>query len=263
MLLKKRVSKHSRRRWTRVILFGSILAGASCSAHSSAIAQVRQLVPPQPGYRQAAAPAVASSPTVNSGSQVVMAQAITPAPLTYGNTSRLHTYDVPSAFIGTVGAQLQIHYHANPEVRITTDPKTGQLMIMAPDVVHAEIASQINGFMRTNKVPAGDRGVSLASAQQQGYNLRNLSWRELEDAIGRLVGNRLTVTTERNGELANLQIANTTGANRYYSNRSPPKQSHFVRKWSQRDRLDASGLQPRSGASRSQPLDSSCPTDTG
>lgn len=210
MLLKKRVSKHSRRRWARTILFGSFLAGASCFA-TSAIAQVRQLVPPRPNYNQAVTPSTASSKAVGNGSQVVMAQAITPASLTYGNTSRLQTYDVPSAFIGTVGAQLQIHYHANPEVRITTDPKTGQLMIMAPDAVHAEIASQINGFMRTNKIPAGDRGVSLASAQQQGYNLRNLSWRELEDSIGRLAGNRMTVTTERNGELANLQINNTLG----------------------------------------------------
>ncbi len=204
MLLKQLESKQSRRRWARVILFGSILTSV-CSGGTLAHAQVRQLVPPLPTYGQSSP----ASPV--NGSPVVMAQAMNPALTSQGATSRLQTYELPSEFIGTVGAQLQIHYHTSPDVRITTDPKTGQLMILAPDAVHGEIAKQINGFMRNNNIPAGDRGVSLASTQQQGYNLRHLSWRELEDSIVRLAGNRLTMTTDRNGELANMQVTNTAG----------------------------------------------------
>ncbi len=200
MLRKHCESKQSRRRWTRAILLGSLVASSVWSG-SSASAQVRQLVPPLPTYGQAkTANASADKPAV------VMAQAMSAA-----STSRLQTYEVPSEFIGTVGAQVQVHYHTNADVRVTTDPYTGQLMIMAPDAIQREIAAQISGFLRQHNIPVGDRGVSLASTQQQGYNLRNLSWRELEDSIQRLAGNRLSMTTERNGELANLQIVNTTG----------------------------------------------------
>lgn len=124
---------------------------------------------------------------------------------------RLQVYNVPTEFVGTIGAELQVQYHSNSKVRVTTDPRTGQLMIMAPNAVHQVIGAQINAFMQQNQIPAGDRGMNVASTKQQTYGLKYLSWRELEDAIQTLAGPRLTVTTERNGEIANLQIANTTG----------------------------------------------------
>ena len=202
MLRRHRATKAGKRNWARAILFSGLLGGATCTL-SDASAQVRQLVPPSPSYHTTTAGSVGTAPTRTSA--VVMAQATAPASV------RLQTYEVPSEFIGAVGAQLQLHYHGKTDVRVTTDPRTGQLMVMANDAVHREIAAQIADFLKKGNIPAGDRGLRLASTQQQGYSLRNLSWRELEDAIQRLAGSRLVVTTERNGELANLTIVNRGG----------------------------------------------------
>jgi len=206
MLHAHRQSKQSRQRWARTILFGSLLTGLSWGG-ANVSAQVRQLPPPAPS----SLPIPPSKTGQQIANPVVMAQAVTLATSMPQLSVSLKTYEIPSEFIGTFGAQLQVLYHSNPDVRITTDPKTGQLMVMAPEGVQAEVASHVSAFMRTNKIPAGDRGVRLASTQQQGYSLRNLSWRELEDSIQRLAGGRLTTTTERNGELANLQVTNPSG----------------------------------------------------
>ncbi len=129
------------------------------------------------------------------------------------STVRLQAYNVPSEYVGPVGANLQVQFHKHSQVRVTTDPKTGQLLVMAPDEVHRQIAPQIERFLADAKVAArsNDKGMNVGSYQQQTINLRNLSWRELEDAVTKLAGNKLTLTTERNGELAIFRITNSAG----------------------------------------------------
>lgn len=127
------------------------------------------------------------------------------------NQPRLQVYNVPSEYVGQVGAQIQLHYHTAPDVKVTTDPKTGQLMVMAPDAIQREIGVQIDGFMRANNIQPGDRGMNIASSRTQNYALQNLNWRDLEDAVQRLAGPKVSLTTERNGELAILKIRNAAG----------------------------------------------------
>lgn len=165
-------------------------------------AQVRQLTPPGQGAS-------------GTASRVITASAIE-LPNNAKNPSdasiRLQVYDVPSDLIGPVGAQIQVHFYNVPDLRVTTEPGTGKLMVMAPQSVHREIATQIDRFMQQNRISAGDRGVNnLASTRQQNYELQNLDWRGLEDAVQRLAGGRLSITTERGGEVANLQLTNASG----------------------------------------------------
>ncbi|RMF44591.1 MAG: general secretion pathway protein GspD [Planctomycetota bacterium] len=127
-----------------------------------------------------------------------------PATAGFSGVAQLRSYSVSADHVGTLGAQLQAQYHDNPAVRITTDPKTAQLLVMAPEAIHRQVATQIDTWMRS-------QSDAPADVKQQAYVLRNLTWRELEDALQRLAGPRLTITTERNGEIANYQIANTTG----------------------------------------------------
>ncbi|MCC7336671.1 MAG: general secretion pathway protein GspD [Pirellulaceae bacterium] len=191
---------HSRRNRGLSMIAASLVAFALLSAEVQA--QVRQLTPPKQG-------------SVGTASTVTAASAID----FFNNANdpsdadiRLQVYDVPSELIGPVGAQIQVHFHNVPDVRVTTEPGSGKLMVMAPQSVHREIGAQIDGFMQQNRISAGDRGVSnLASTRQQSYDLQHLDWRGLEDALRRLAGERLSVTTERGGEVANLQLANATG----------------------------------------------------
>ncbi|GIW97360.1 MAG: hypothetical protein KatS3mg111_0693 [Pirellulaceae bacterium] len=165
-----------------------LVSGLACGLATTPVAaqQALQLGSPVP----TSVPPVAPAPA-----------APTPVPTTMAS---LKTYAVPPEMIGTIGAHLQAQYHEAPSVRVTTDPKTGQLLVMAPDAIHQQIAAQISAVI--------EQGAAAQPAvKQQIYTLRNLTWQELEDALRRLAGPALTVTTERHGELANYQIANDTG----------------------------------------------------
>jgi general secretion pathway protein D len=186
-------------RWTYRLAMLSTSLVAIAVIPATTQAQVRQLTPPQLGTGSAAS-------TVTAASAIDFSNNGTAA------NSRLQVYDVPSELIGPVGAQIQVRYHTVPDVRVTTEPGTGKLMVMAPEQVHREIATQITTLMQQHRIPAGDRGVNnLASTTQQSYVLQNLDWRALEDSLQRLAGERMSITTERSGELANLQLTNASG----------------------------------------------------
>lgn len=125
----------------------------------------------------------------------------------------LQTYPVPSQLIGTIGAQLQLLYHNIPEVKITSDPRTNQMLVMAPAPIQTQIGDSIQRLMQQGAIEQGDQGVAAKSHSEKLYTLRNLTWRELEDALTRLAGSKLEVTTENNGEIAQLKIQNQHGLN--------------------------------------------------
>ena len=130
------------------------------------------------------------------------------------DAAQLKVYEVPSDLIGAVGARLQITYHGQPRVRVATDPKTGQLMVMAPESIQRDIGSKMQMLIweaQRAGVVANDRGMSVGSTKQQAYALRNLRAQDLENALQRLAGPRLTATTERNGEVATFRLASSTG----------------------------------------------------
>jgi general secretion pathway protein D len=194
--IDRRVSKVWQSQLRLGVLVSCMTAGVlDCQA------QVRQLTPPQRVAPNAARSVAAVTP----------ASAIELPEESNRSNCQLQVYDVPSAMIGPVGAQLQVRFHGHRDVRVTTEPNTGQLMVMAPPEIHREIANQLQHWMEQNRLAAGDRGIDLASTNQQSIVLRNLGWRDLEDSLARLAGTRLMQSTERNGEIANLQVTNTAG----------------------------------------------------
>lgn len=184
--------------WISKLLCAGLLSGFTTQA-------VAQEYPPLP--------ALQSTPTAsvpNQGS----APASLATPKTIGNPATaaiLKGYSVPQELVGAVGAQLQLAFHSNPDVKVTTDPNTGQLMVMASPAVHEQIGNVLNALM--GKISSHVEGIAqpLGGTTQYKYDLQNLSWKELETAIAQLVGSKLSVTTS--GQYATLQMVNRSGAN--------------------------------------------------
>lgn len=140
----------------------------------------------------------------------------------------LQTYDVPDQLIGTVGAHLQLQYHGQPSVMVTTDPQTNQLMVMAPAAVQQQIATNLQRLIRDANLKPEDLGSATGSHQEATYSLRNLTWRELEDALKRLSGSKMMVTTERDGEVALMKLQNQSGMNDIFRVDRRANQIHFL-----------------------------------
>jgi general secretion pathway protein D len=127
--------------------------------------------------------------------------------------ARLQLYDLPPDIVSAVAARLQLDFASNPRVRITTEPQTGRLMVMAPNSVQAQIAGKMQQLRQEASQLGLNKfgGVRPDAYTQNSYALKNLTWREFEDAIRTVAGPKMTVNTERNGELAQFRIASPTG----------------------------------------------------
>ena len=128
------------------------------------------------------------SPSASGVSQASPVGATEHRPAIQTRNTHLQVYNVPSEFVGTVGAHLQLKYHNDSRVAVTTEPNTGQLMVMAPPAIHRQISAQIASLMKQNNIQPGNRGSNVASPHSQQYALQTLTWREFEDAIGKLAG---------------------------------------------------------------------------
>lgn len=122
--------------------------------------------------------------------------------------ARLQVYDVPLEHVGAVGAQLQMQFGADKRVRITNEPNSGRLMVLAPEGTQRQIAQVVDAVRKqVGSIVMDARGNVVQSVVQQNqYKLQRITWRELEDAVGRLAGPRLTINTLNNGELAQLKL---------------------------------------------------------
>ena len=129
------------------------------------------------------------------------------------DAARLQFYDLPPDIVAAVAARLQLDFSANPRVRVSTEPQTGRLMVMAPSSVQAQIAGKMQQ-LRQEATQLGLNkfgGVRPDAYTQNSYSLKHLTWREFEDAIRTVAGPKLTVNTERNGELALFRIPSPSG----------------------------------------------------
>ena len=200
----------------------AILAASPWFVGAHALAQL----PQQPNYAQLTSPrsgldsfAKPQSPGVpiNIGSQQfqlpppVPGQSLpqansTPAPNIVD--ARLQIYDVPLEYVGQVGAAIQTQFGADKRVRVTNEPNSGRLMVLAPEGTQRQIAQLVEASrQQLGSLQTDLRGnIIPRTIQQNQYKLQRISWRELEYAVGRLAGTRLTISTSNNGELAQLKL---------------------------------------------------------
>jgi len=112
-------------------------------------------------------------------------------------------YRVGAGSLHSAMAELRAKFPPSTGVRVAADERTGQLVVVAAEETHREIVAL---FGRANQSPSGSAAVPTAPGSGTARQLRNITWRELEDGLGRIWGQRLSRSTNRNGELALISI---------------------------------------------------------
>ncbi len=144
----------------------AIACAVVCSWAVDLVAQQPPLNMPMPGGAM-------SNPAQPATQQMLLA----PPPMAQptlaeqqADPAQLKVYEVPSELDGCVGARLQITYHCNPRVRVATEPKTGQLMVMAPESIQKDIGTKMQMLIyeaRKSGLVTDDKGMSVASTKRQ------------------------------------------------------------------------------------------------
>jgi general secretion pathway protein D len=148
----------------------------------------------------------------NPSSQVVPSgQALPPSNT---NEARLRVYDLPTELVANAVAELAVQFGNDGRVRITTEPNSGRLMVLAPESTLSQIDATVENWRRQvpNVVRDPSTGrVMTNTVQSRQYKLQRVTWRELEDAIMRIAGSRMSISTSNNGEIAQLQMLTQEG----------------------------------------------------
>ncbi|MFN9435201.1 MAG: secretin N-terminal domain-containing protein, partial [Planctomycetota bacterium] len=133
---------------------------------------------------------------------------------TTSSEARLRVYDLPTEMVANAIAELTVRYGNDGRVRITTESSSGRLMVMAPEGILSQIDATVEAWRRQapNVVRDPSTGRVMANVvQSRRYKLQRVTWRELEDAIMRIAGARMTLSTTNNGEIAQLHMLTQEG----------------------------------------------------
>lgn len=145
-------------------------------------------------------------------------QAAPPQPRDAANLPEVRAYRVPSDELEGIAADLKRRF---PGARIATDVRLSQLVIVGPPQVHAEIDTLLEPVMGPARpeAPAGPSQDMPRRSQPQGnrsatgtvHDLQSITWRELEDALRRMVGDRAQVIGDENSQLATVTVPGRNG----------------------------------------------------
>ena len=120
----------------------------------------------------------------------------------------VRNYPVAPSLLDKTLADLRKQFPPQTGARIAADSRTSQLLVVAPQDVQNRIAQTLRPASTTQAV-----AVAAPAAQStQGVTLQSISGRELEDALSRLWGQRLTRAATNDGDVAILSLASVAGS---------------------------------------------------
>ena len=106
---------------------------------------------------------------------------------------------IPAKDIATT---LSIRYQDVPGVRISPDSKRGELVVLAPEQTHGQIAKDVQSLVNRGQ-------MRLAAAESSGpmkHRLQNISWQELERNLQLVATNRPDITSSTQGQRATYRF---------------------------------------------------------
>lgn len=112
-------------------------------------------------------------------------------------------YRVGSGSLDAALAAVRAKFPPSTGVRIAADARTGQLVVVAPESTHRQIIALFGKTHRESNQTTATRTTSVVSSVHQ---LKHVTWRELEDGLGRIWGKRLSRRTDREGDLSIISI---------------------------------------------------------
>ena len=119
-------------------------------------------------------------------------------------------YRVGTEPLETVVARLRKQYPPASGVRVATDTRTQQVIVVAPPSVQREIAQQLSQSAPVRQSVTAAPQVATAAAPTPvptpSYELKNSTWRELEDGLRRVWRDDLSIRADGSGEVATALI---------------------------------------------------------
>jgi general secretion pathway protein D len=118
------------------------------------------------------------------------------------NSPVLQAYPCPTGIIEEAVKGLKDEYKGQSEVRISPDFRTSQILVYAPAAIQSRIAQRLEGIKREKITTDQRRGpvdltpnqINISAPKSISIALQHIGGQQLEEALLRIMGNRLTAT---------------------------------------------------------------------
>ncbi|WP_436716423.1 secretin N-terminal domain-containing protein [Roseiconus lacunae] len=155
-------------------------------ANAGSYAQANASQMPNASIRPVSATSVAPNPTIGA---------------TTSQAPQLRKLSVPPVHAQAIATALNLRFQGTPGVTIAPDPKSGQLVVMAPPATQATIAGQVKQM-----VAGAIQQTSASVSTPLTLRLENISWREFERDLKQAAGSDIPMTTRNNGNEVTFQM---------------------------------------------------------
>ncbi len=127
------------------------------------------------------------------------------------NQQQVLEFRVEAERLQSVADQLGARFPPQDNVRVVTNERRGQLLVLAPPAAQGEISEWLRQLgihpVQPGQTPQlARRAAAPTEFGRRGLQLQNISWRDLEDGMQQVWGQNLSITTDRQGEIARLQV---------------------------------------------------------
>ena len=108
-----------------------------------------------------------------------------------------------------VAARLRNQFLDQGNVHVSSNRRTGQLLVLAPNELQPAIAEQLlaQGLSPANPSSRPSTLNQNQPVRRRTVELQNVTWREFEAAVKRVWGNQVALVTQGNGEVAEFKFA--------------------------------------------------------
>jgi general secretion pathway protein D len=122
----------------------------------------------------------------------------------------VRAYRIAAEDLEATAADLRRRWPDTDAVRIASDVRGSQIVVVATPAVQAEISQKLAPQTGVHQAAAGP-APPPGSLARRNLSLKHISWASLEDSLRRLWGAQLRVSTRDSGELATLRLPAVIG----------------------------------------------------
>ena len=131
-----------------------------------------------------------------------------PAQVTKQSTSKVVGYNVPTDMLAETAQKIQAAFANQKEVKVVPDARTGQVVVIAGDLVHQQIAQ----YLETVSNSARTAVQPVSGTAKPVHQLKSIGWKEFEASIQSMMGGKLNLSTSPTGEVASLAVPSRSGS---------------------------------------------------
>lgn len=141
--------------------------------------------------------------TIDRPVRVAQAAARPAAPIVRG-------YDVGGGDLESIAAQLRRDFATESGIRIATDARTRQVIVVAPPAVQDRVAQR---FRSAAPAPAAVNNTPIPNSTPgtPPHTLKNITWQELESRVRQIAGGRMRVVPDGGNQTLSLSIPTENG----------------------------------------------------